>query len=159
MLLPSRGGGFFVDDTAMSRWSDGEGTSMAVRGRYALIQYVPNRSRMEGVNVALLLFEVESGRYDVCIHLQQERLQAVAGASANAESVQAALNTLLARMREGESLTPAQQVLQAQRVIDATGLPFLVVPARGVRIDDFEEAAERMTRELLHAPGETTDSA
>lgn len=121
-------------------------------GYYSLIQYCPDLSRLESVNVGLVLFAPTLKFPEVRLAERHDRLKRVFGKAVRPRAIEAAKKAIRARLRSDDR---PRTLDEFKSFIDARGNDLLMTPPRPVKIMRPEEDLAELFAELVEeAPKE-----
>lgn len=118
------------------------------KGYYSVVQYCPDRSRLEVANVGILLFCPEQHSLEIRMARGNDRIRKIFGV--HGESLllaDEAKKELLERIAvEKESI---KSISDLDEFIASRGNDILLTPARPIKIQDFSEEVDRLFKELV----------
>lgn len=120
-------------------------------GYYSLVQYCPDASRLESVNVGVVLFCPKLNYLDVSLAKNDDRISRVfKGREFRPWTLESAKNALAERLRS-ESYRP-RSLEEFQHFIDTRGNELVLTQARTMRVAQPSDELEALFKELVLEP-------
>lgn len=121
---------------------------MSARGYYSVIQYCPDRSRLESANVGVVLFSPELGFLDAKLVRGHDRIRRFFGSgSFDPRAVEAAKRAIANRLRhDRQSFTG---IAGLEQFIATRANALSMTPARPMRVVNAAEDLKRLFTELV----------
>lgn len=122
--------------------------SSSNRGYYSLVQYCPDRSRMESANVGVVLFCPELDFLQIKFAIGNDRLRRFFGSpNFDAQSIKSAKLAITNRFRaDGASFRTIEDL---EHFINTRANALVMTAARPIRVDNAREQLHKLFRELV----------
>lgn len=120
------------------------------KGYFSLIQFCPNRSRMETVNVGVILFCPALGFLDAAIAADARRMKPLIRDDFDKKAIDAALASMETRVRVMRDEIATKEDLT--RFIETRANDFILTLPRAMRVTDPEVDLESLREELVERP-------
>lgn len=125
-----------------------------MKGYFSVIQYCPDRSRLEAVNIGVLLFCPEARFLEAATTDRYSRVRKLFGREGfDKTHLDAARRALVNRLQlERESMTTLDEL---NHFIASRGNDIVLTPARAMRVDRPHEELKALFEELVATPRKT----
>jgi len=114
-------------------------------GYYSVIQYCPDLSRLEAVNVGVLIFVPDTGRVSMKMSSTMRRLTKVFGKTVDANLVRVSKQSLSERLQGDVTWTLAH----LERFILSRANVIQIAPLRTIQVQDVHQDLARLYAELV----------
>jgi hypothetical protein len=123
--------------------------STAARGYYSLIQYCPNRSRLESANVGVVLFSPTKDYLGARLSQGDDRLRRFfKGEQLDSHAVNAAKRAIFQRLQMGRE--SFQTLDDLQQFIDTRANSLLLTPPRPMKVVEGDQESAVSSRFRTH---------